>query len=219
MRSLFSKATLPGWVLLVISQSKFLYNLVDAWSNLEFITEKVRGVRLLAFVADAVASPWFQVSLILGGLAWIALASPQARDWLHLLWFMPRRRKVSGETEEEVVYLISRPRTEQLADRRRERKGEKFRLVQEDQSIREYSRQEIDGLTSTQRQKLFAADSEMKAWWRGKSPTSGAWPLFRAKGGIWIDKHQVAQTPRENDLDIFQGIPDLLDWFMKDSKF
>ena len=176
MRSLFSKATLPGWVLLVISQSKFLYR-------------------------------------------WIALTSSQARDWLYLLWFMPRRRKVSGETEEEVVYLISRPRTEQLADRRRERKGEKFRLVQEDQSIREYSRQEIDGLTSTQRQKLFAADSEMKAWWRGKSPTSGAWPLFRAKGGIWIDKHQVAQTPRENDLDIFQGIPDLLDWFMKDSKF
>ncbi len=41
----------------------------------------------------------------------------------------------------------------------------------------------------------------------------------KKKGGIWIDKHQVGQTPREHDLNIFQGIPGLLDWFMKESKF
>ncbi len=219
MRSLFSIRALPGWVVLVLYSLSWLYVLLDAWANFEFITKKVRGIEPLAIVADTVASPWFQFGFILFGLSWIALANPQVRDRLQSLWLMPRRRNVSGETEEDVVYLIPRPRIEQVADRRRERKGEKFRLVQEGQSIHEYSRHEIDGLTITQRQKLFAADSEMKAWWRGKSPTSGAWPLFRAKGGIWIDKHQVAQTPRENDLDIFKGIPDLLDWFMKDSKF
>ena len=219
MRNMFSKISLPGWLFLIIVPLYWLYVAVGFWANLEFITKKVRGIEPLAIVADTVASPWFQFGFILFGLSWIALASPQVRDRLQSLWLMPRRRNVSGETEEDVVYLIPRPRIEQVADRRRERKGEKFRLVQEGQSIREYSRQEIDGLTSTQRQKLFAADSEMKVWWRGKSPTSGAWPLFRAKGGIWIDKHQVAQTPRDNDLDIFQGIPDLLDWFLKDSKF
>lgn len=218
-RRFFSKDALPGWVLLIVSQSERLYRLVDAWSNLEFIIEKIRDVRLLAFVANVFTSVWFQISLIVMGLAWIAWASVKTGHHRYLRSSWPFRRKWSIEIEEDVVYLVQRSSADQLADRHRERKGEKFSLVQDDRGLREYSRQEVDRLTPTQRERLFAADPAMEEWWRGKPPTSGAWPLFRAKGGIWIAKHQVDQTPKEHHGDIFRGIPGLLDWYLKGREF
>ncbi len=125
----------------------------------------------------------------------------------------------AAPTDEGVVYLVRRSMADQLADRHRERKAEKFSLVQDDRGIREYSRHEVDRLTTTQRAKLFAADLEMEAWWRGKSPTSGAWPLFRVKGGIWLAKEQIDQTPPETHADIFDGIPGLLEWYLKGREF
>jgi len=74
-------------------------------------------------------------------------------------------------------------------------------------------------LTPTQRDRLFAADPEMPAWWRGRSPRTRDWPLFGVKGGIWIAKHQIDQTPEKYHVDIFQGIAGLLDWYMKDREF
>ncbi len=133
----------------------------------------------------------------------------------------PSRRENSlqrsrSPADEDVVYHVPRSFADQLADREREEKAEKFPLVQDDRGIREYSRREVDALTTNQRAKLFAADPEMEAWWRGKSPASGTWPLFRVKGGIWLAKQQISQTPAEHHSALFEGIPALFDWYLKD---
>ena len=190
---------------------------MDAWSNVEFVSEKIRDVQLLAVLASVFTSAWFQVGLILAGLGWIALATSAWPQYLRRS--LSRRRLGRGETEDDVVYFIQRSFTDQIADRHRERKAEAFALVQDDRGTREYSRREIDALTPTQRERLFAADPEMPAWWRGGSPRTRDWPLFRVKGGIWIAKHQIDQTPKKYHVDIFQGIPGLLDWYMKDREF
>jgi hypothetical protein len=75
MKHLFSKATLPGWALLLLSQLKWLYAFVDAWSNVEFISDKIRSIQPLALLIRLFASAWFQVALIVAGLGWIALAT------------------------------------------------------------------------------------------------------------------------------------------------
>ena len=217
-RTFLSKYALPGWVLIIVSQLERLYNLVDAWSNLEFISEKVRDTWLLPFVADLFAWGLFQVILIVTGLIWIALASSPTGECRDLRRFWPLRRRAVVETGEDVVYLIRRSIGDQLADRKHERKAEKFPLVQDDRSVREYTLQEVDKLTPTQRERLFTADPEMAAWWMGKSPASGAWPLFRGKGGIWIAKDLIDQTPREHHSAIWE-IPGLLDWYLQGREF
>jgi hypothetical protein len=199
--------------MILISQLSRLYNLVDAWSNVEFISEKIRDVQLLAALASAITSAWFQIGLIIAGLGWIAIATSA--------W--PRYHRTAqsglGEAEGDVVHLIQRSLSDHLTDRKRERKAEPFVLVQGDREPLQYSLRDVDALTLTQRERLFAADPEMPAWWRGKSPRTGDWPLFRVKGGIWIAQHQIDQTPEKYHLDLFQGIPGLLDWYMKDRKF
>lgn len=216
-KHIFSKAALPGWVLILVSQLRWLYAFIDAWSNFEFISEKVNDIRLLAVLIGLFASVWFQIALIVAGLGWIALVTSAGPRYLPR--FFRRRPTAGGETEEDVVYFIQRSLADQIADRHRERKGEMFSLVQNDRGTREYSRREVDNLTPTQRERLFAADPEMPAWWRGRSPRTHAWPLFRVKGGIWIAIHQIDQTPEKYHLDIFQGIPGLLDWYMKNREF
>lgn len=218
MKHLFSKATLPGWVLLLLSQLRWLYSLVDAWSNVEFVADKIRGTPPLAIPISFLASAWLQVTLIVIGLGWIALATSSA--WpSRLTLFRSRRPTSTAETEEQVVYTVRRSLAAQIADLQREHRAETFPLIQDDRGTREYSRHEVDKLTLTQREKLFAADPEMPNWWRGKSPRTGAWPLFRVKGGIWISKDQIDQTPEKYHLEIFQGIPGLLDWYMKGRQF
>lgn len=125
----------------------------------------------------------------------------------------------AAPTDEDVVYFVRRSIADQVADIQRERRAETFSLVQGDWGIREYSLREVDKLTTTQRFKLFAADPDMETWWRGKSPTSGAWPLFRVKSGIWLAKEQIDQTPKEHHPAIFEGIRGLLDWYLKDREF
>jgi hypothetical protein len=58
----------------------------------------------------------------------------------------------------------------------------------------------------------------MLDWWRGKSLTNDAWPLFRLRGGTWISKDQINQVPLEQ-RGAFWEIPDLLDWYMQDEVF
>jgi TIR domain len=121
--------------------------------------------------------------------------------------------------EEDIAdFLPRRTLTNLLDDRQRERRAEKFSLVRDDHSIHEYTRQEVDKLTPTQRERLFAADPEMAAWWRGKSPMSGAWPLFRLRGGTWISKDQIEQTPQEHRSALWE-IRDLLEWYVQDLVF
>ncbi len=128
-------------------------------------------------------------------------------------------RQQNAYAEEAIVnFLPRRSLTDLLDDRQREREAEKFSLVQADHSIREYTQQEVDRLTPTQREKLFAADPEMASWWRGKSPMSGAWPLFRLRGGTWISKDQIEQTPQEHRSALWE-IPDLLEWYVQDLVF
>jgi hypothetical protein len=192
VKHLFTKAALPGWALIVVSQLRWLYSLVDAWSNVEFVGEKIRDVRLLAALASAYTSAWFQIGLICVGLGWIAITTSA---WpRHLRRFWPRHPVGRGEVEDDVVYFVERSFADQLGDKHRERNAEAFALVQDDRGIRQYSRREIDALTPAQRDRLFAADPEMQAWWRGKSPRTGNWPLFRVRGGIWITKHQIDET-------------------------
>jgi len=110
----------------------------------------------------------------------------------------------AAPTDEDVVYFVRRSIADQVADIQREQRAEKFSLVQGDWGIREYSLREVDKLTTTQ---------------RGKSTTSGAWPLFRVKSGIWLAKEQIDQTPKEHHPAIFEGIRGLLDWYLKDREF
>ncbi|MBI2152627.1 MAG: toll/interleukin-1 receptor domain-containing protein [Candidatus Rokubacteria bacterium] len=81
---------------------------------------------------------------------------------------------------EDVVYLVRRSLADQVADRHRERKADKFALVQADHGIREYSLQEVDRLTETQRTKLFAADPEMESMVAGK--ISNEWRVATLQG-------------------------------------
>ncbi len=217
MKRLFSKAALGGWVLLVLSQLRWLYTLVDAWSNVEFIRDKVKSMPPLAVPIGLLASGWFQVTLIAVGLTWIALAT--SARFRRLSWSAFRRRSTTGEREEEVVYTIQRSFADQIADLHRERRSEPFLLIQHDLGTRPYTRREVDNLTPTQRERLFSADPAMPDWWRGKHLQSGAWPLFRVKGGIWISKDQINQTPAAHHREIFDGIPGLLDWYMKGREF
>jgi hypothetical protein len=181
MKHLFSKATLPGWLLLLLSQLRWLYSFVDAWSNVEFIAEKIKGLPSLAIPISLLASGWLQVTLILVGLGWIALATSAWPS--RLTPFRSRRPSSMAETEEQVVYTIRRSLADQIADLQREWKAETFPLIQDDRGTREYSLREVDKLTLTQRERLFAADPEMPNWWRGKLPRTSVWPLFRVKGG------------------------------------
>ena len=121
-------------------------------------------------------------------------------------------------SEAEIVDLIPGSLTSLLNDRKRERTAEKFSLVQDNHRIHEYTRQEVDKLTSTQREKLFTADPEMAEWWRGKSLLNNAWPLFRVRGGTWISKDQIKQVPLEQ-RGAFWEIPALLEWYMRDEVF
>jgi len=127
-------------------------------------------------------------------------------------------RQQNAYSEGDIVHFMPRSTADLLNDRKRERRAEKFSLVHDDRSIHEYTRQEVDKLTPTQREKLFAADPEMASWWRGKSPISGAWPLFRLRGGTWISKDQIKQTPQEHQGALWE-IPDLLEWYMQDLVF
>jgi hypothetical protein len=120
--------------------------------------------------------------------------------------------------DEDIIGLIPYSLTNALNDRKRERIVDRFSLVQGDYSTREYTRQEIDKLTTTQRKKLFTADPEMEAWWRGRATENGTWPLFRLKGGIWLSKDQIGQTPAEHGDTVWK-IPGLLDWYMEDLVF
>jgi hypothetical protein len=128
------------------------------------------------------------------------------------------RHQQNAYFEQNTVHSMQWSMDDMMESDQSERRIEKFSLVQDDLSIREYTRQEVDKLTPTQRERLFTADPEMAAWWRGKSPTSGNWPLFRVKGGIWIAKHQIEQTPQEHRSAIWE-IPGLLDWYMEGLEF
>jgi len=120
-------------------------------------------------------------------------------------------------SEDEIADFFHESISDLIASRKREREGEKFPLVH-DGSVREYSRQEVDKLTTTQRAKLFTADPEMEAWWRGKLP-NGAWPLFRLKGGIWIAKHEFDKLTEEHYAAIRRVIPGLLEWYLEEQRF
>jgi hypothetical protein len=128
------------------------------------------------------------------------------------------RHQQNVYSEEDIVHLVQRSMSDMIDDHQRERRAEKFSLVGDDHGIRQYSRQEVDKLTPTQRERLFTADPEMAAWWRGKSLTSGNWSLFRIRGGTWISKDQIAQTPQEH-RDALWKIPDLLEWYVQDLVF
>ena len=95
---------------------------------------------------------------------------------------------------------------------------DKFSLVQENHSILEYTRQQVDKLTPTQRERLFAADPEMKTWWRGKTLMTDAWPLFRVRGGTWISKDQINQVPLEQRRALWEN-RDLLERYLEDEVF
>jgi TIR domain len=128
------------------------------------------------------------------------------------------RHQQNAYFEQNIVHSMQWSMNDMVESDQSERRVEKFSLVQDDLSMHEYTRQEVDKLTPTQRERLFTADPEMTAWWRGKSPTSGSWPLFRVRGGIWIAKHQIEQTPQEHRSAIWE-IPGLLDWYMEGLEF
>jgi len=121
-------------------------------------------------------------------------------------------------SEEDIVDLIPSSITNVLNDRKRERTAEKFSLVQDNYRTHEYSRQEIDKLAPSQRDKLFTAAPEMEAWWRGKSIADGAWPLFRLRGGTWLSVDQIKPILGEH-IDAVCKISGLYEWFGQNFEF
>jgi hypothetical protein len=127
-------------------------------------------------------------------------------------------RQRNTYTDEDILGIIPYSLSAALNDQKHERLAERFSLVQDDHRIHEYSLKAVDKLTPTQREKLFTADPEMRAWWRGKSIENGAWPLFRVKGGLWLSKDQIKQTPLEQQGALWE-IPGLLEWYGQDLVF
>jgi len=65
----FNLKTIPGWILLALSLS---WQFLGVWARIEFVLKKVWPNKPMMPALTAIASsPWFQVVLILSGLAWI----------------------------------------------------------------------------------------------------------------------------------------------------
>lgn len=62
--------SLSGWFLVLLSFASPIYNAVDAWSNLEFIEQKVRG-GYVEVILDWLSLGWIQLVVLVGGLGWI----------------------------------------------------------------------------------------------------------------------------------------------------
>jgi hypothetical protein len=120
--------------------------------------------------------------------------------------------------EQEILALIPYSLTNAINNRKFERSSGTFSFVQDNYTTHKYTRRELDTMAPSQRERLFTAAPEMRAWWRGKSITNGAWPLFRVKGGIWLSKDQIGKIPAEHG-DAAWEIPGLLEWYMEDEVF
>jgi hypothetical protein len=127
-------------------------------------------------------------------------------------------RQQNTYDEQEILALIPYSLTNAVNDQKLERSSETFSFIQDNLSAHKYTRQELDNMAPSQRERLFTAAPEMREWWRGKSIANGAWPLFRVKGGIWLSKEQFGAISSEYS-DVIQRIPGLLDWYMEDLVF
>jgi hypothetical protein len=127
-------------------------------------------------------------------------------------------RQQNTYDEQEILDLIPYSLISALNDRKLERNSETFSFVQDNLSTHKYTRQELDNMAPSQREKLFTAAPEMEAWWRGKSIENGTWPLFRVKGGLWLSKEQIKQVPLEHH-GAFWKIQGLLEWYGQDLVF
>src|SRR6267142_6835292 len=74
MRALFRRASIPGWLAILLAFAQRLYNLIDAWSNIEFLREKLQGWHLDALLSVFSAAP-VQLALLAIGLTWIAVVA------------------------------------------------------------------------------------------------------------------------------------------------
>lgn len=181
MKHLFSKAALPGWALLLLSQLKWLYALVDAWSNVEFITDKIRNVPPLAIPIRLLASAWFQIVLIAVGLGWIALAnSSRARRWA---WFGVSASRGQINVKRKVLWVDDYPTNNERLIKAYHGRGVAFDLVLDnDEAIGRLQRENYD---------LVITDMG-----RGSAKEAGLWLL-----------RQLRRFPSPPPVIVFSGVP------------
>ncbi|MFQ5898043.1 MAG: hypothetical protein ACE5JN_07330 [Candidatus Methylomirabilia bacterium] len=180
-----------------------IYRIVDTWSNLEFLSEKIRG-GYLAAALSVLSYTAVQLVLIVIGLGWIALIATRER-----------RTKLSPSHE----VWVPRKLAEQVRDLQREQEADTFPIVQADHGIKRFTRGELDELSERQRAKLFDVGSEMQEWWYGKPRDQREWTRFRVPGGKWLRKEDVDAMTNETRGELFDTIPDLLDWYMEGREF
>jgi len=114
---------------------------------------------------------------------------------------------------------IPRRTAEQAEDNRREHIVDRFGLVQADGGIRSYVRLEVDVLTLAERQKLFMIAPDMRDWWRGKRTGAHSWPLFRLRARLWLSVVEIDGLDEEKQRELWEKVPEALDWYMRDKKF
>jgi hypothetical protein len=73
-RAMFRRLSIPGWVTLLAWFVGMLYKGVDAWSNAEFLREKLQGWRIDTVLSVLSATP-AQIALLIAGLTWIAVVA------------------------------------------------------------------------------------------------------------------------------------------------
>src|SRR2546430_1308534 len=65
VRRYLQGVALPGWLLLSVPFVKRVYDALDAWSNLDFLT----GQR--EHLVEWISSPWLTIALIVAGFGWL----------------------------------------------------------------------------------------------------------------------------------------------------
>ena len=201
LKRLFAGKGWIGWLLLLLSQLDRIDRfIISRWSNVEFLLQKVSGVKGWSTILGSV---WFQFTLIVAGLVIIAWSAHR----------IGTRVQIS-----DGPLHIPRRFASQVRDMHVESRAKPFKIVQAGGGTRAYRHAEVDDLSDQQRTKLFALDDTMHDWWRGKR-VDGAWPRFRLPGGIWITEAQLAGLERNLYTGLAHTVSGLLDWYLRDKKF
>src|SRR5712664_778887 len=72
--AMFKPSSIPGWLALLAWAAGWIYKGVDAWSNAEFLREKLQGWRMDVILSVLSATP-VQLGLLVGGLVWIGVVA------------------------------------------------------------------------------------------------------------------------------------------------
>jgi hypothetical protein len=102
-------------------------------------------------------------------------------------------------------------------DLQRERESVIFAVLQPDGSITRYSPADLDGLSQSDRDRLFGARPEMKLFWYGKPNGDAPWNAFRFRGGKWVTRDAVGRYSEAEKSELMKRNPEFVEWYAPDA--